>query len=132
MSEYLKKPSLRKKVNVQKGDAYPEGHTRESHIVKPLDSNDQVSGKTEEMKKVEVPDEKILAAKEKRKDSVTKAGLKKPPSKRAGGIADRVSKKSKPSVDDPVIDVEDTECEEILQPKPIRSVNRKDFTGAGT
>ena len=76
MSDYLKKPSLRKGANMVKGDKYPVGHVREMHIVKPLDSNAEVPEKNDELKKVEVPSEKVLAAKDKKKEQAARLGPK--------------------------------------------------------
>ena len=84
MSSYLKKPPLRRTVKVVKGDPLPEGHVRETHVTRPLASNNEVSEKDEELRRVEVPDDKVVAAKDKKKEQAAKLGLKKPPLKRAG------------------------------------------------
>ena len=126
MSSYLKKPSIRKNVDIVKGDKLSEGQAREMHVTQPLDSNTAVPDKSEEMQKVKVPSEKVLAAKEKKKEQAAKLGLKKPPTKRAGGsISSRVHKRSKLSADDNVIDLDATEG--VADPEPIRSVHPKDF-----
>ncbi|PWA65952.1 transposase (putative), gypsy type [Artemisia annua] len=131
MSEYLKKPLLRKKVNVEKGDKYPEGHVSAVHVTRPLESNAQVPEKTDELRKVEVPDNKVLAAKDRKKEQATKAGLKKPPSKRSGGnISSRVQKRTKVTDDTPVIDLD--VAGDIPEPRPIRSIPPKDSGVEGT
>ena len=125
MSSYLKKPPLRKTVNVVKGDPLPQGQGREMHITRPLASNAEVPEKDEELKRVEVPDDKVLAAKDKKKEQVAKFGSKKPPSKRAGGsISSKVHKRFKQSADH-VIDLD--AAEGVEEPEPIRSLHPKDI-----
>ena len=93
----------------------------------PLASNAEVPEKTAELRGVEVPDDKVLAAKDKKKEQAAKSGLQKPPTKRAGGsITSRLHKRSKVSVDDTVIDLDVSE--DVERPEPIRSVYPKDFS----
>ena len=127
MSSYLKKPSLRKNVDVVKGDKLLEGQAREMHVTQPLVSNIEVPEKSKELKKVKVPSAKVLAAKDKKKEQAAKLGLKKPPTKRSGGnIPSRLHKRSKPSADDNVIDLETAEG--VVNPEHIRSVYPKDVS----
>ena len=127
MSSYLKKPPLRRNINVVKGDKLPEGQPREMHVTQPLASNIEVPEKSDEERRVEVPSDKVLAAKEKKKEQAAKLGLKKPPSKRSGGnISSRVQKRSRLSVDDDVIDLDSAEG--ISNPEPIHSVFPKDVS----
>ena len=126
MSSYLKKPPLRRNVTVVKGDKLPEGQAREMHVTQPLASNSEVPEKNDELKKVEVPDDKVLAAREKKKEQAAKLGLKKPPTKRTGeSVSSRLHKRSKLSADDHVIDLD--AAEGVADPEPIRSVHPKDF-----
>ena len=125
MSSYLKKPPLRKTVNVVKGDPLPQGQERETHTTRPLASNAEVPEKDEALKRVEVPDDRVLAAKDKKKEQAAKQGSKKPPAKRAGGsISSKVHKRHKQSADH-VIDLDD--AEEVEEPEPIRSLHPKDI-----
>ncbi|PWA57228.1 NB-ARC domains-containing protein [Artemisia annua] len=78
MSDYLKKPSVCKVANVVRGDKYPEGHAREMHITQPLASNAEVPKNGEELKKVEVADDRVLLAKEEKKEQAIRTGPKKP------------------------------------------------------
>ena len=95
------------------------------HITRPLPPNAEVPEKDEEMKRVEVPDDKVLAAKDKKKEQAAKLGSKKPPSKRAGGsISSKVHKRFKQSADH-VIDLDTTE--EVEEPEPIRSFHPKNI-----
>ena len=127
MSSYLKKPPLRKTVNVVKGDQLPEGQGREMHVTRPLASNSEVPEKDEELRRVEVPNDKVLAAKDKKKEQAAKLGLKKPPLKRAGGsVSSKLHKRSKLSADDHVIDLD--AAEGVEEPEPIRSVHPKDLS----
>ena len=84
--------------------------------------------KTDEMKSVEVPDDKVIAAKEKKKEQAVKTGLKKPPLKRtgAGSVSSRLHKRSKISAGDTVIDLDTGEA--VERPEPIRSVHPEDLT----
>ena len=127
MSSYLKKPSLRRNITVVKGDKLPEGQAREMHVTQPLASNTEVPEKSDEERRVEVPSDKVLAAKEKKKEQAAKLGLKKPSTKRSGGnVSSRLHKRSKPSADDNVIDLETAEG--VANPEPIRSVHSKDVS----
>ena len=126
MSSYLKKPPLRRTVKIVQGAPFPEGHVREMHVTPPLASNTEVLEKTDELRSVEVPDDKVLAARDKKKEQAAKTGLKKPPMKRAGGsVSSRLQKRSRLSADDTVIDLESAEG--VVAPEPIRSVHPKDL-----
>ena len=67
MSSYLKKPPLRRTTKIVQGALFPEGHVREMHVTPPLASNSEVPEKADELKRVEVPDDKVIAAREKKK-----------------------------------------------------------------
>ena len=67
MSDYLKKPTLRPFVTIEKGDKIREGQQQVMHLAKPLASNADVPTKSPEMEKVEVPNPKVLDAKDKNK-----------------------------------------------------------------
>jgi hypothetical protein len=126
MSSYLKKPPLRRTTKVVKGDPLSEGHVRETHVTRPLASNTDVPENNEELRRVEVPDDKVVAAKDKKKEHAAKLGLKKPPLKRTGAsVSSKLHKRSKLSADDHVIDLDDMEG--VERPEPIRSVHPKDF-----
>ena len=127
MSSYLKKPPLRRTTKIVQGAPFPEGHVRETHVTPPLASNAEVPEKTEELKSVEVADDKVIAAKDRKKEQATKTGLKKPPLKRtgAGSVSSRLHKRSKVSAGDTVIDLDSGEA--VERPEPIRSVHLKDL-----
>ena len=123
MSNYLKKPSLRKTTKIVQGAPFPEDHVREKHVTPPLASNAEVPEKTDELRNVEIPDDKVIAAKEKKKEQTAKTGPKKPPLKRpgAGNVSSRLLKRSKVSAGDTVIDLDTGET--VERPDPIRSVH---------
>lgn len=123
MSSYLKKPPLRKNTKIIQGAPLPEGHTPEVHVTPPLASNTEVPEKTEELRNVEVADDKVIAAKKLKKEQAGKAGLKKPPLKRtgAGNVSSRLHKRSKISAGDTVIDLDTGES--LERPEPIRSLH---------
>ena len=127
MSSYLKKPPLRRTAKIVQGAPLPEGHVREVHVTPPLASNTEVPEKTEELKSVEVADDKVIAARDRKKEQATKTGLKKPPLKRtgAGSVSSRLHKRSKVSAGDTVIDLDTGEA--VERPEPIRSVHPKDL-----
>lgn len=131
MADYLKKPSIRKSVNVVRGDRLREGQSVEMHLTQPLASNIDVPEKNADLLKVEVPDDKILAAKEKKKEQAARTGFQKPPvgaggkstasTKRSGeDVSSRVQKKSRTAADSPVIHLDSSES--IFNPTPIRSL----------
>ena len=132
MSDYLKKPSMRQGVSIVKGDKYPEGHTRDMHVTKPLNSNVEVPAKSDDLWRVEVPDDKIVADRDKKRGQAIKSVPKKPSGfdggqksqprvKRVGwDISARVLKRSRPAAGAPVIDLDSSES--IPTPTPIRSV----------
>ena len=70
MAEYLKKAPLRKKVNVVKGDKLRDGQSVELYLTQPLASNAEVPEKTAELRRVEVADDKVLAAKDRKKEQM--------------------------------------------------------------
>ena len=72
MFEYLKKPALRPFVTIERGDKFREGQQQTMHLAKPLASNADVPTKSPEMEKVEVPNPKVLDAKDKKKGPVGK------------------------------------------------------------
>ena len=74
MSSYLKKPPLRKNVTIVKGGKLPEDQAREMHVTQPLASNNEVPEKGGELKRVEVPDDKVLASRKKKKEQAAKLG----------------------------------------------------------
>ena len=123
MSSYLKKPSIRKTAQIVRGAPFPEGHVRQVHVTPPLASNTQVPEKTEELKGVEVADDKVVAAKDKKKEQAGKVGSKKPPLKRtgAGSVSSRLHKRSKISAGDTIIDLDTGES--LERPDPIRSLH---------
>ena len=123
MSSYLKKPSLRRTTKIVPGAPFPEGYVRETHVTTPLASNAEVLEKTDEQKSVEVPDDKVIAARDKKKEQTVKPGQKKPPLKRpgAGNVSSRLHKRSKVSAGDTVIDLDTGEA--LERPEPIRSVH---------
>ena len=123
MSSYLKKPPLRRTAKIVQGTPFPEGHVREVHVTPPLASNTEVPEKTEELKSVEVADDKVIAAKERKKEQAVKTGLKKPPLKRtgAGSVSSRLHKRSKISAGDTIIDLDTGES--LERPDPIRSLH---------
>ena len=127
MSSYLKKPPLRRNVAVVKGDKLSEGQAHELHVTQPLPSNNDIPEKSDEQRRVEVPDDKVLAAKDKKKEQAAKSGLKKPPTKRTGGnVSSRLQKRSKMFADDHVIDLD--AAEGVERPDHILSVHPKDFS----
>ena len=128
MSSYLKKPSIRKTAQIVQGAPFPEGHVREVHVTPPLASNTEVPEKTEELKSVEVADDKVIAAKDRKKEQAAKTGLKKPPLKRAGAgsVSSRLHKRSKISAGDTVIDLDTGEA--VERPEPICSVHPNDLS----
>ena len=84
--------------------------------------------KTDELKSVEVPDDKVIAAKERKKEQAVKTGLKKPPLKRtgAGSVSSRLHKRSKISAGDTVIDLDTGEA--VERSEPICSVHPNDLS----
>ena len=139
MSDYLKKPSIRRNVNVVKGDRLQEGQNVELHLTQPLASNAKVPEKTADLLRVEVPDDKLLAAKEKKKEQASRSGLQRPPAsaatkpapsaKRSGEeVPSRVQKRSK-TTESPVIDLDSSEA--VANPTPIRSIPPQDQSSAG-
>ena len=135
MSDYLKKPTLRPFVTIEKGDKFREGEQQTMHLSRPLLSNADVPNKTPEMEKVEVPNPKVLDAKDKKKVAAGKGGKpsggvggsRVPTQKRAGGdIASLLRKKQKPADDVSVVDLDASEG--VHSPDPITSIPPK---GAG-
>ena len=141
MADYLKKPSIRNSVNVVRGDRLREGQNVEMHLTQPLASNTDVPEKTVDLLRVEVPDDKILAAKDKKREQVERLGLRKPSgavggsklqsgNKRAGGsIFSRPEKRSKPDDDIEVVELDSTEG--IANPEPIRSIPPTGLSSGG-
>ena len=127
MSSYLKKPPLRRTTKIVQGAPLPGGHAREKHVTPPLASNAEVPEKTDELRSVEVPDDKVLPTRDRKKEQAVKTRLKKPPLKRtgAGSVSSRLHKRSKVSAGDTVIDLDTGEA--VERPEPIRSVHPKDI-----
>ena len=132
MSDYLKKPLLRPFITIEKGDKFRDGEQQTMHLSKPLLSNDNVPKKTPEMEKVEVPNPKILDAKDKKKAAGGKGGKSSggvggsrgPAQKRAGGdVASLLRKKQKPTEDVSVVDLDASE--DVHSPDPITVVPPK-------
>lgn len=51
-----------------RGDKYREGQSHDLHVNLPADSNTTILEKSEELKKVEVVDDKVLAAKRRKEN----------------------------------------------------------------
>ncbi|PWA98462.1 transposase (putative), gypsy type [Artemisia annua] len=131
MADYLKKPSIRKNVNRAKGDKLREGEEPVMHLTKPLPSNADVPAKSAELQKVELPSDKVLAAKDRKKEKADRAGQKKPSAsgsvKRSGDdLSSRLHKRIRKVT--PVVDLETGE--EVPTPTPIRSYPPKVPTSA--
>lgn len=68
MTDYLFRPKIRKNATMVKGDKYLEGQAHELHVTPPAAYNTAIPKKSEAMKKVEVADENVLAAKDRKKE----------------------------------------------------------------
>lgn len=130
MLNYLKKPYLRKNIIVTKGDKLPEQPPRVTHYTEPLPTNAAIPEKSDEQKKVEFADDKVVAARERKKEQATRAQGKKPsgssrppahgkrarePSTRRGSKKIRLT-----ASDSPFVDLDSAES--VPNPKPIRSI----------
>ena len=131
MAEYLKKPPIRRNVNVVKGDRLREGQTIELHLTQPLAAGAPLPEKTDDLLRVEVPDDRVLAAKDKKKEQMARTGSKKPPSggvskpsgaskRPADDVSSRLLKRTRTADPSPVIDLDSSEA--IPNPSPIRSI----------
>lgn len=129
MSNYLKKPSIRPHVTIEKGDKLREGKEVEMQLAKPLASNADVPPKTAELEKVEVPNPKVLNAKDKKKDQGGKsgksagvAGGSKPPTQKRGAsdIGSLLRKRRKPDVDISVVDLDGSD--DVHSPDPLNTI----------
>ena len=103
------------------------------HVTQPLASNADVSAKTPDLEKVEIADEKILAAKDKKKEQAERAGLRNPAGSAQGSksrlsgkrpegsvATGRPPKQSRRAREVLVVDLDFGET--IPTPTPIRSV----------
>ena len=104
-------------------------------MAKSLASNADVPPKSPETKKVEVPNPKVLEAKDKKKGLVGKVvkpaggtGGSKPPAQKRGGsnIASLLRKKQKPDADVSVVDLDASD--DVHSPDPITAIPT---TGSG-
>ena len=120
MSEFLKKPQLRRGVTVQRGDKLREGQSVEMHLTPPLASNAEVPPKTVEMEEVEKADPKILDAKERKKEQAERAASRGTGKRRGGSSTTGRPPKQSRRAEDVVVDVDSGET--IPAPTPIRSV----------
>lgn len=84
MSDYLIKPKFRKGASMVKGDKYREGQSHELHVTQPLDSNAAVPEKSDELRRVKVTDDKVLAANEIKKEQAAARAASKALAKNAG------------------------------------------------
>ena len=106
-----------------------------------MSSNAEVPEKSEELKKVEVPSEKVLAAKDKKKEQAARLSSKKPSGasegsrpptqgkRPGGGVPSRSRKRSKLADGTLVIDLDTAES--VPHPTPLWSIPPKDALSAG-
>ena len=118
-------------MNVVKGDKVREGHNVELHLTQPLATDAPIPEMTDDLLRVEVPDDRVLAAKDKKKEQMARMGSKKPPaegvSKPSGSskrsrddVSSRLLKRTRTYDHSPVIDLDSSEA--IPNPSPIRSI----------